>query len=47
MWITVASTLFAGVIKEVPTSAGWKKYSANPIIGGVLGTVFDVSVLKE
>ncbi len=29
------------------TSAGWRKYENNPVIGGKYGTVFDVAVLKE
>jgi len=29
------------------TSGGWSKYKGNPVLGGKLGTVFDVSVLKE
>lgn len=29
------------------TAGGWNKYSGDPIIGGSLGTVFDVAVLKE
>ena len=29
------------------TSAGWRKYEENPVLGGDLGTCFDVSVLKE
>jgi len=29
------------------TAAGWKKYSKNPVLGGDLGTCFDISVLKE
>ncbi len=29
------------------TSMGWKKCAANPVLGGDLGTCFDVSVLKE
>ncbi len=28
-------------------SAQWSKYSSNPVIGGSLGTVFDVCLLKE
>ncbi|MFO0928342.1 MAG: hypothetical protein U0736_15100 [Gemmataceae bacterium] len=32
---------------EEETSAGWEKYSGNPVIGGKVGTCFDVSVLKE
>ena len=29
------------------TRAGWKKHPANPVLGGNLGTCFDVSVLSE
>jgi predicted GH43/DUF377 family glycosyl hydrolase len=29
------------------TSAGWAKYSGNPVLGGDYGTCFDISVLKE
>ncbi len=29
------------------TSAGWVKYAKNPVLGGDLGTCFDISVLKE
>jgi len=29
------------------TTAGWRKYEENPVLGGDLGTCFDVSVLKE
>ena len=29
------------------TSAGWTKCSKNPVLGGNLGTCFDISVLKE
>jgi predicted GH43/DUF377 family glycosyl hydrolase len=29
------------------TAAGWQKYQANPVLGGDLGTCFDVSVLKK
>lgn len=33
--------------KEIrETSGGWIKYANNPILGGDLGTIFDVSVLK-
>jgi predicted GH43/DUF377 family glycosyl hydrolase len=31
----------------VETTAGWEKSPANPVLGGKLGTCFDVSVLKE
>jgi predicted GH43/DUF377 family glycosyl hydrolase len=29
------------------TTAGWRKYSGNPVLGGRLGTCFDISVLKH
>ena len=29
------------------TSAGWVKAKANPVLGGKLGTCFDMAVLKE
>jgi predicted GH43/DUF377 family glycosyl hydrolase len=29
------------------TAAGWRKYEGNPVIGGKLGTVFDIAVLKD
>jgi beta-1,2-mannobiose phosphorylase / 1,2-beta-oligomannan phosphorylase len=29
------------------TTAGWVKYQMNPVLGGDLGTCFDISVLKE
>ncbi|MBM4079212.1 MAG: hypothetical protein FJ278_05880, partial [Planctomycetes bacterium] len=29
------------------SSAGWQKYAGNPVLGGNLGTCFDVAVLKE
>jgi predicted GH43/DUF377 family glycosyl hydrolase len=31
----------------VETTAGWVKYAKNPVLGGDLGTCFDISVLKE
>jgi beta-1,2-mannobiose phosphorylase / 1,2-beta-oligomannan phosphorylase len=42
--------LVAGVRAAEPaveTTAGWVKYSKNPVLGGDLGTCFDISVLKE
>lgn len=32
---------------EVETAGGWRKYEGNPVLGGKLGTVFDLSALKE
>ncbi|MDQ2945033.1 MAG: hypothetical protein M3Y27_03685, partial [Acidobacteriota bacterium] len=29
------------------TAAGWQKYGGSPVIGGSLGTVFDIAVLKQ
>jgi hypothetical protein len=29
------------------TSAGWKKFEGNPVMGGIYGTCFDVCVLRE
>jgi predicted GH43/DUF377 family glycosyl hydrolase len=29
------------------TAAGWRKYDRNPVLGGSLGTCFDISVLRE
>jgi predicted GH43/DUF377 family glycosyl hydrolase len=29
------------------TTAGWVKYDGNPVLGGKLGTCFDISVLKQ
>src|ERR1700732_5374046 len=29
------------------TTAGWVKHPKNPVLGGDLGTCFDISVLKE
>jgi predicted GH43/DUF377 family glycosyl hydrolase len=31
----------------VETTAGWVKYQGNPVLGGALGTCFDVSLLEE
>jgi predicted GH43/DUF377 family glycosyl hydrolase len=33
--------------EQVGTSAGWIKHPKNPVLGGDLGTCFDISVLKE
>ena len=48
-----AACLLAGVPpagKDGPdaeTAAGWVKYEKNPVLGGDLGTCFDVSVLRD
>lgn len=33
------------IVKE--TSAGWEKHPASPVLGGNLGTCFDISTIKE
>ncbi|MDP2898060.1 MAG: family 43 glycosylhydrolase, partial [bacterium] len=38
---------FEGAPKSADTSGGWVKSEHNPVLGGKLGTCFDVSVLKE
>jgi len=38
----------ANRVASIPeTSAGWKKYEGNPVMGGKYGTCFDISVLKD
>jgi beta-1,2-mannobiose phosphorylase / 1,2-beta-oligomannan phosphorylase len=32
---------------QTETTSGWVKHTRNPVLGGDLGTCFDVSVLKE
>ena len=32
---------------DAETTAGWVKYPSNPVLGGSLGTCFDISVMKE
>ena len=32
---------------EPETAGGWRKYEANPVLGGSLGTCFDVALLRE
>src|SRR5579864_9005890 len=33
--------------EQTETTAGWVKYAKNPVLGGDLGTCFDISVLRE
>lgn len=45
---TLGMSNFGGRRLSPSNSAGaWEKYSGNPVIGGSLGTVFDVAVLKK
>jgi beta-1,2-mannobiose phosphorylase / 1,2-beta-oligomannan phosphorylase len=34
-------------IEPTETTAGWVKHPKNPVLGGALGSCFDISVLKE
>ncbi len=34
-------------LPPVGASRGWEKYSGNPVLGGSLGTCFDVTVMRE
>jgi predicted GH43/DUF377 family glycosyl hydrolase len=52
--LSVVGLVAAGVLSAeiedgpaVPTAAGWVKHPKNPLLGGDLGTCFDVSVLKD
>ncbi|MGO9202308.1 MAG: family 43 glycosylhydrolase [Limisphaerales bacterium] len=47
--VVASAPLMAGEEALAPrdTAAGWVKYGANPVLGGGLGTCFDVSVLRE
>ncbi len=45
--VTVTALLAAASDVKDETTAGWSKYAENPVLGGDLGTCFDVSVLKE
>ena len=50
---TAASDKLERVTGQLPppaddeTSAGWKKFAGNPVMGGKYGTCFDISVLRE
>lgn len=41
------SRLTAPLTAPAETAAGWRKYEGNPVLGGELGTCFDISVLEE
>ena len=44
--LTIATAYACQNKNQVYTSGGWIKYTGNPVLGGNLGTIFDVSVLK-
>jgi|WetSurMetagenome_2_1015567.scaffolds.fasta_scaffold01189_15 beta-1,2-mannobiose phosphorylase / 1,2-beta-oligomannan phosphorylase len=33
--------------ENIECNGGWVKYENNPVLGGELGTIFDISVLKN
>ncbi len=37
----------AGEANQMQTAGGWSKFDANPVLGGQLGTCFDVAVLRD
>jgi predicted GH43/DUF377 family glycosyl hydrolase len=45
IWPPVAA--FAQDAAHEETAAGWVKHPGNPVLGGALGTCFDISVLKD
>jgi predicted GH43/DUF377 family glycosyl hydrolase len=49
MAFLVAGTLWAadGDAPDAETAAGWQKSEKNPVLGGDLGTCFDVAVLRD
>ena len=40
-------TILLATMGRMETTAGWRKSEQNPVLGGALGTCFDVSVRKE
>lgn len=44
LWIYCAGQATHGAEE---TAAGWRKYEANPVLGGSLGTCFDVALLRD
>ena len=45
--IVTAAQIALGQTHSANTSAGWVKSEANPVLGGNLGTCFDVALLRE
>ncbi len=45
--VIIVSIAAIGQNKVKDTAGGWVKYEKNPILGGSLGTIFDVSVLRN
>jgi hypothetical protein len=43
----IETPLTVSAATQVESTAGWKKYDGNPVMGGKYGTCFDISVLKD
>jgi predicted GH43/DUF377 family glycosyl hydrolase len=46
-FVWAAAPVNAADESSAETTAGWAKYPKNPVLGGDLGTCFDISVLRE
>jgi predicted GH43/DUF377 family glycosyl hydrolase len=53
-WLSISGLVLVGAVSAeveqqptAETTAGWVKHSKNPVLGGGLGTCFDVSLLQE
>jgi len=48
-WLTALLPILLGmgIARSAETTAGWQKSPANPVLGGALGTCFDVALLRE
>ena len=44
--LLLTSLLLTWLLAVVP-AAGWRKYEKNPVLGGGLGTCFDIAVLRD
>jgi predicted GH43/DUF377 family glycosyl hydrolase len=50
LWVPLLLLLGGGLARAAggsETAGGWSKYEANPVLGGELGTCFDVAVLRD
>ncbi|MBS0261343.1 MAG: hypothetical protein JSS02_05250 [Planctomycetes bacterium] len=45
VWVAIPTS--AACQPPLETTAGWVEYARNPVLGGPLGTCFDISVLRE
>lgn len=47
IFATIISIMCSGQTRTHDSAGGWVKYEGNPILGGDLGTIFDVSIMKD